>query len=232
MTSEQGLYLAHAIGARAFSRRRFLAAGSALGATLAIPGVAFAQKTEIHDLHGTVRVNGALADRKTIIRPGDTVVTGSDGYVVFVIGEDAYMLRSRSELRIEKPAEVSAVVGLLNLVTGALGAVFKRGNKRTILAGTITAGIRGTGVYMETRGDGTYFCTCYGEVFLEANDDTRDFEVIESKRHTPRLIANRPQGGTRFKPAPFETHTDAEMDMLEKCVGRRSPLVVPEGATK
>ena len=89
----------------------------------------------------------------------------------------------------------------------------------------MTAGIRGTGVYMETRGDGTYFCTCWGTVDLAAAEDPNDRERVESKGHIPRLIAAKPRDGSRFTPAPFETHTDEEMDILEKCVGRRSPLV-------
>jgi hypothetical protein len=29
--------------------------------------------------------------------------------------------------------------------------------------------------------------------------------------------------------APFETRTNEEMDILQKCVGRRSPILVPGG---
>ncbi len=50
-----------------------------------------------------------------------------------------------------------------------------------------------------------------------------------SARHEPRLVASHPAGGTRFAAAPFETHTDEEMDILQKCVGRRSPILVPGG---
>ena len=119
--------------------------------------------------------------------------------------------------------------GFLRLVTGALGAVFGKGNRRQIVAANVTAGIRGTGVYLETRGDGTYFCTCWGQVDLASADDPKDRELVTSSNHTPRLVAFKPEGGTRFRPAPFETHTDQEMDILQKCVGRRSPILVPGG---
>jgi hypothetical protein len=47
-----------------------------------------------------------------------------------------------------------------------------------------------------------------------------------AKRHdSPRLILNQARDGKLFAPATFETHTDAEMDMLEKCVERRAPWV-------
>src|SRR5258706_334065 len=111
----------------------------------------------------------------------------------------------------------------------ALGAGFKSGNRRQIVAANVTAGIRGTGVYLETRGDGTYFCTCWGQVDLASADDPKDRELITSSNHTPRLVATQPKDGSRFLSAPFETHTDEEMDILQKCVGRRSPILVPGG---
>jgi len=116
---------------------------------------------------------------------------------------------------------------LLKLVTGALGAVFGVGRARRIVAANVTAGIRGTGVYLETRGDGTYFCACWGTVDLAASDEASDRQLVDSKRHVANLVSAVPRGGTRFRPSQFETHTDEEMDLLEKCVGRRSPLVVP-----
>lgn len=229
--TELGPYLGSVLAP--LSRRGFVKAGAALGASLVLPDAAWAQKTEIHDLRGSVKVNGQTATYKTLIKPGDHVVTGSDGYIVFIVGDDAFMLRSRSELRIQPREDAPLLAGFLNLVTGAMGAVFKRGGgKRNIQVGTVTAGIRGTGVYMETRGDGTYFCTCWGSVELQSNEDPKDRQVIESKNHTPRLIAFKPSGGTRFISAKFETHNDQEMDILEKCVGRRSPILFPEWFTK
>jgi hypothetical protein len=232
MTHDQGPYLGSRI--EPITRRSFVKAGAALGASLALPGLSSAQVVaEIHDLRGSVKVNGQPVTRKTVIRPGDHVVTGSDGYVVFTIGGDAFMLRSRSELKIQPREDAPALAGFLNLVSGALGAAFKRGGgKRTVQVGTVTAGIRGTGVYMETRGDGTYFCTCWGTVELQSNDDATDREIVESKNHTPRFIGNKLTGRSRFKPALFETHNDQEMDILEKCVGRRSPILFPEWLNK
>jgi hypothetical protein len=211
------------LGRRAFVRA--LGAGPVLPllAPLAARGQAADQ---VRDLRGEVRVNGRPADRKSVIRPGDTVATGSDGYVVFVLGRDAFMLRSRSELKLEGGAS-SVLVDALRLLTGALGAVFAKGRSPAIYAPTVTAGIRGTGVYLEARAERTYFCTCYGAVSLAAADDPQARELIVAGRHTARFVGARSAGGGRFTPAPFEGHTDAEMDMLEQAVGRRSPLVVP-----
>jgi hypothetical protein len=207
---------------RHLSRRCFLAGAGAAG--LAIPLSGFGAPEQVHDLRGQVLVNGRQATYQSEIKPGDRIVTGSDGHFVFVIGRDAFMVRSRSELQIEN----TPVGGLLRLVTGALGAVFNSGRPHVIKASLATAGIRGTGIYTETRGDGTYFCTCWGTVDLAATEDARDKEVITSSRHLPRLVGSNAVEGTRFRPAPFETHTDEEMDILMKCVGLRSPIVVPQ----
>jgi len=211
------------------ARRGFLAGAAGLTAGLLLPLSARAQKVDsIHELRGDVRVNGNRIDRDAVIRPGDEIVTTATGYVVFVIGQDAFMLRERSELRLEPaPAEALLVQGL-RLVTGALGAVF--GRRRTagarIFAPTVTAGIRGTGCYLETRGEGTYFCTCYGTIELAAVANDRDRETTTATRHNnPRLVYAQPRDGQLFAPAPFETHSDAEMDMLEKCVNRRAPWI-------
>jgi len=208
------------------ARRHFLRAAAGGASGLLLPLSAFGAADQVHDLRGRVTINNRPATRKSDILPGDRIVTGSDGHFVFVMGEDAIMVRSRSELVIEKYDDTS---GFLRLVTGALGAVFGRGRPRRIVAANVTAGIRGTGVYLETRGDGTYFCTCWGSANLASADDPKDREVVTSTRHSPRLVATKPQDGSRFRPAPFETHTDEEMDILQKCVGRRSPILVPGG---
>ncbi|HLB15090.1 MAG TPA: iron dicitrate transport regulator FecR [Burkholderiales bacterium] len=211
------------LGRRAFVRA--LGAGPVLALLGPLPARGQGSD-QIRDLKGDVRVNGRPADRKSVIRPGDTIATGSDGYVVFVLGQDAFMLRGRSELKLEGGAS-SVLVDALRLVTGALGAVFARGRSRTIYAPTATAGIRGTGVYLEARSEGTYFCTCYGAVSLAAADDAQAREFTLAGRHTARIVSPRGAGAPRLTPAPFEGHTDAEMDALERAVGRRSPLITP-----
>jgi hypothetical protein len=220
MSSRQGPYL----GSR-LTRRHFLRAAAAGTTGLLLPLDSFGAD-QVHDLRGQVSINGRPATTRSEVRAGDKIVTGSDGHFVFIMGaQDAIMVRSRSELVIERYEDQ----GLLRLVTGALGAVFGRGRQRQILAGNVTAGIRGTGVYLETRGDGTYFCTCWGSVDLASAEDPRDRELITSSNHVPRLVAQQVKDGTRFRSAPFETHTDQEMDILMKCVGLRSPIVVPGG---
>ncbi|HYL18724.1 MAG TPA: twin-arginine translocation signal domain-containing protein, partial [Burkholderiales bacterium] len=69
------------------NRRQFLTASAALGAAVLIPGSVHA--AEVRELAGSVKVNGKPATRKTRVRPGDVVETGSKSKVIFVIGQDA-----------------------------------------------------------------------------------------------------------------------------------------------
>ena len=212
------------------ARRGFLCKTGLLGGACLLPTLSYGQSGNVHDLRGTVLVNGARIDRSATIKPGDTVVTQSDGFLVASLGQEAFMMRSRSEMVIE-PMTTSAgtvVIGALRLVTGALGAVFGKSNlQRRVATATATVGIRGTGVYLETRlRDGepsTYMCTCYGMTELASTADPRDRLQLESTRHLPRWVGTMPRDGTRISEAPMDTHTDAEMDMLERCVGRRAP---------
>jgi hypothetical protein len=203
-------------------RRRFLTASAALGAAVLIPGGVHA--ADVRDLAGSVKVNGKPATRKTRVRPGDVVETGPKSKVVFVIGQDAFLLREQSRLNLDKSkAGKEAVISGLRLVTGALLAVFGKG-LRTIETATANAGIRGTGVYIEASPTETYFCTCYGEV--ELRDKARTVrKLVVSGYHTPNMIFAQMVGGKMMAPAEVKNHTDSELIMLEKLVGRTSPIV-------
>lgn len=213
-------------------RRSFLtgsaAAMTSLVAGLWLPLSSEAASASIHEQRGEVFLNGKRINKGAAISAGDVITTTSSGYVVFSVGGDAFMVRERSELHLDPNPNDPRLVTGLRLLTGALGAVFDRRLSGTvsIISTNVTGGIRGTGVYLETRGDGTYFCCCFGTVALQANANPNDRETITATRHNnPRMILNQERGGQLFAPAPFETHTDAEMDMLEKCVGRRAPWV-------
>ncbi|MBS0337057.1 MAG: hypothetical protein JSS40_09655 [Proteobacteria bacterium] len=216
--------------ATALTRRGFLSGSAALLATTAagvwLPLGAEAAEGGIREMRGEVLVNGKRADRGTVIRLGDTVATGQGSFLMFTVGQDAFMLRERGELRLEPNPQESRLVTGLRLISGALGAVFgkRQTGKVNIVAATVTAGIRGTGVYMEAHPEGTYFCSCYGTVDLQANANPSDRESIVATHHNnPRMILKQPKDGELFLPSTFQTHTDEEMDRLEQAVGRRAP---------
>lgn len=175
-------------------------------------------------LQGTVFVNGQPADRQTRIRSGDTVRTTARSEVVFAVGEDAFLLRSESEIEI---GGSGFLIDSLRVLTGRLLSVFARRDASQALrmtATTATIGIRGTGVYVEVEPDLTYLCTCYGQVALAAAGDPDDSELITTTNHdSPRYIARTPSRGSRIRPAPVINHTNAELRLLEEIVGRQVP---------
>jgi hypothetical protein len=207
---------------RPLCRRRFMAASAALGVALLLPGAALA--AAVRELEGSVRVNGKDATRKTRVRPGDVIETGPKSKLVFVVGQDAFLLREQSRLSLDKSkGGKGTVISGLRLLTGALLAAFAEG-PRTIETATATAGIRGTGVYIEASATETYFCTCYGEVELRDKAGTAR-KLVVSGYHTPNMIYARMVDGKMMVPAPFKDHTDDELIMLDRLVGRTSPIV-------
>jgi hypothetical protein len=96
-------------------------------------------------LEGDVKVNGQKATEETLIQPNDTVQTGEKSQAIFVVGKDAFILRSNSELKL---TGTGILLTNMRLLTGKLLSVFgKRGPNETrlsMVSRTATIGIRGT----------------------------------------------------------------------------------------
>ena len=93
---------------------------------------------------------------------------------------------------------------------------------------TLTAviGIRGTGVYLETDSEKTYVCTCYGTSHLQVKDVPEISETVTTLHHDqPRFIYS---GKKRIEFAPVINHSDQELILLERLVGRIPPFVKQE----
>lgn len=179
----------------------------------------------IYDLKGKVTVDGQVADKKTAIKGTSLVETGSNSFVIFAVGQDAYLLRENSRLQLSRD---SAVQDAMRLVTGKVLSVFGArapGQVHTVNTTTATIGIRGTGLYAESESDHSYVCTCYGTVDLSAQADSSVSEQITSKHHdAPRYILSNPDGGKLITPAPLKNHTDEELLLIEALVGRTPPF--------
>jgi len=204
------------------SRRDFLALGAAAGAGLILPGSAQAADN-IRELQGTVFVNRTLASPATPINPGDLVTVAHGGKLSFVVGDDAYLLRGASSLRLQKGDNL--LVKGLRLLTGGLLAVFGKGEK-TIQTRTATIGIRGTGIYLDTRPGKTYFCTCYGETELRVGNDKR---IITAEHHRSAWIYSPAVGEYKVEDmgmfmGTFDNHTDDNLRAQEALVGRTVPF--------
>ena len=205
------------------SRRDFLLQSAACGAALLLPATSHAGR--LHEIGGEVMVNGRLASRANEIRALDVIRTGTSGRLVLVMGKDAFLIRANSEVEVLGKPKAVLLTGL-RMLTGALLGVFGKGGPRQLLTATATAGIRGTGIYMEAAPERTYFCTCYGTVELEDQHRT-DKRLIASGYHTPNIVYAEMTEGKVMQKAEFINHTDEELVMLEKLVGRVPPFVKP-----
>jgi hypothetical protein len=154
-----------------------------------------------------------------VIKPGDRVLTGPDTSQSFAIGQDAFRMRPLTSLQIEGNVFVAG----LRVLTGGLLGVFGRGGTRTIRTATLTAGIRGTGIYVEASSIMSYFCTCYGEVDLECVT-YKSRLTVKADNHKANFVYGKVDSGRSIVTAPVVNHTNEELMALEKMVGRVSPL--------
>jgi hypothetical protein len=183
----------------------------------------------IFRISGDVQVNGQRATLDTRIAGGSKIQTGRDSEVVYAVGESAYIARPNTEIVIETSTSESAIVTGLKLLTGKLLSVFP--SKRPVQMQTKVAsiGIRGTGVYLESDPEQTYFCTCYGVADVSALNDPQSKETVAAQHHDrPLYILANEQPGRNIRNAPFINHTDQELMLIETLVGRQPPFVFPK----
>lgn len=183
----------------------------------------------IYGLSGQVTVNDTPATLDTKIKPGDTVQTGQNSEIVFVVNTHSMILRGDSRLVIEPPENSagsdSLIIAGLRMISGKLLSV-SRNSPMKLTSSTATIGIRGTGFYIESEPDRTYFCTCYGATEVEATADPSSRESIAARHHDrPVYIVTDGGPGNNIRNAPFINHTDQELALIETLVGRRTPFV-------
>lgn len=175
-----------------------------------------------HKLEGSVSLNGKPATQGMLVKPGDKVATGANSSAIFVLDQDAYMLRGNSKLEISAG---DATIKTLKLLAGKMLTVFGKGEKRIVVP-TATLGIRGTAIYAEVDPLRSYLCTCYGTVNIQASSNPAVQETVVTRRHdAPRYIYA--SGEQLIVKAPVINHTDDELYMLEALVGRMPGFYSP-----
>ena len=145
---------------------------------------------------------------------------------MFVIGKSVYLLRENTRLDIESEASENykeSAITVLRMLRGKMLAVARQ-RDRSIITSTAVIGVRGSGIYVEAEPERTYVCMCYGTADIGAKADAGIKETVQTKHHeSPRWVYAA--GASRLiEKAPVINHTDQELIMLEKMVGRLPPF--------
>lgn len=204
-----------------FRRRGFLQAAAAWTAMGGLAAAQAQQRSNIVELRGDALLNGERLTPQRTIQTGDRLQTGPGSHLVFVIGNSAFMVRQNSRVTLERGPTLNTV-SVLRMVTGAVASVWGRGTSRLIVTPTLTAGIRGTGVYTEVfpqQGYRSYFCNCYGTVEMGA---TGDRSMSRSEYHQSFWGEAEPKNGRYLTPARAINHTDEELEFLARLVNQRT----------
>lgn len=204
-----------------FRRRGFLQAAAGW-ASMGGYAAAWAQRrSNIVELRGDAQVNGTRLLPQSFIQTGDAIETGPGSHLVFVIGNSAFQVRQNSRLVVERGASLNAV-GVLRLLTGAVAGVWGKGPSRQIVTPTLTAGIRGTGVYTEVfpqQSLRSYLCNCYGVVEVGAGSERA---LSRADYHQAFWGEPEPRNGRLLTPARAINHTDEELEYLAQLVDQRT----------
>jgi hypothetical protein len=202
-----------------FRRRGFLQAAAAWTACGGFAAAQAQQRSNIVELRGDAMLNGQALRQQQFIQTGDEVVTGPGGHLAFVMGNSAYLVRQNTRMRVERGDTLTAV-SVLRLITGAVVSVWSRGNTRQIAMPTLTAGIRGTGVYAEVQDSGrSYFCNCYGTVEVSAGSER---VLSRAEYHQSFWGEVAPRNGKLLTPARAINHTDEEVEMVAALMNQRT----------
>jgi hypothetical protein len=173
------------------------------------------------ELKGDALVNGEKISAQNSIQTGDSIETGPGSQLVYVIGNSSFLVRQNSRVTVERGSSLNTV-SVLRMLTGAVASVWGRGTTRQIVTPTLTAGIRGTGVYSEVfpeQSFRSYFCNCYGTVDMGAGPDKT---VSTSSYHQSFWGEVEPKNGRFLTPAKAINHTDEELEYLAKLVNQKT----------
>lgn len=185
------------------------------------------RKQGIFRLEGEATFNGLKLKVGDVPRLPLTVITGANTTLVFVLGADAYLVRSNSHLILDGgDVKAPSRVATVKLLAGKLLSVFEKGERR-LTTPTAIAGIRGTGIYLESEAQRSYICLCYGSARLGPLAAPQLQETFSTTHHeSPRWVY-----ADRMEAARVINHDDDELILLESLTGRLPPFynATPDG---
>lgn len=183
----------------------------------------------IYRIRGEAYVNGQEATLDTHIGPNDTIRTGKNSELIFVVGGHSMLIRENGNLTLKGREKDGGgfIVSALRLLTGKILSVSHK-EKYALHTPTATIGIRGTGIYVEVEPDLTYLCTCYGTTNVFARNDPLSQDTVVATHHNrPLYITAKGKPGKHIRRAGFRSHTDEELLLIETIAGRTTPFPVP-----
>jgi hypothetical protein len=204
-----------------FQRRGFLQAAASWTAMGGFGAAQAQSRSNVVQLLGDATVNGQRLRPEQSVQTGDQITTGPNSTLIFVLGNSAFHVRQNTMMTVERGVSLFAV-SVLRLITGAVVSVWGKGTSRQIVTPTLTAGIRGTGVYTEVfekQGNRSYFCNCYGTVDMAAGAD-RTVSVSEYHQAYWGEVASK--DGRMLTIAKAINHTDEELEYLARLAGQRT----------
>ena len=204
-----------------YQRRSFLSAAAAWTALGGFDAAQAQQRSNVVELVGDAQVNGQRLQPQQTIQSGDSINTGPGSSLVFVIGNASFQVRQNSRFVVER-GDTLNIVSVLRLLTGGIASVWGKGTSRKIITPTLTAGIRGTGVYtevLEAQNFRSYFCNCYGVVDMSVGATKA---VSRADYHQAFWSSAAPGGALALAPAKAINHTDEELEYLARLVNQRT----------
>ena len=201
-----------------FQRRDVLSAAAAWVAMGGLPAAMAQQRSNVVQLTGDALLNGSRLRADQTIQTGDQLQTGPGSSMIFAMGNASFLVRQNTMMTVERGTTLTAV-SVLRMITGAVASVWSKGSNRAIITPTITAGIRGTGVYTEVvaeQDSRTYFCNCYGTVELNSGGVQK---LSEAQYH--QAFWSQTQGAA-LSPAGAINHSDEELEFLAQLMGQRT----------
>jgi hypothetical protein len=205
-----------------FQRRGFLQAAAAWTAMGGVTAAEAQSRSNIVELVGDILLNGQRLLPQQTIQTGDQITTGPGSTLIFALGNSAFHVRQNTSMSVERGASLTAV-SLLRMISGAVISVWGKGSSRRIITPTLTAGIRGTGVYTEVwtkNRPRSYFCNCYGTVELNSATSRTLSEATYHQAYWSEV--DNGYGAPTLSPARAINHTDEELENLARLIGQRT----------
>ena len=204
-----------------WQRRDMIKAAASWVAMGGSPAALAQQRSNVVQLTGRALLNGRSLLPGQSIQTGDEIRTGPGSLLVFTLGSTAFLVRQNTLMTVERGNTLNTV-SVLRLLSGAVASVWGKGNYRTVVTPTLTAGIRGTGVYTEVRpleDSRTYFCNCYGTVDLTAGSQKK---LSQSDYHQSFWAEATAATGPVIRSAGYIDHTDEELEFLAGLIQERT----------